>query len=86
MERLSLDEGPSKKKTYTSEIGGEGGAGDEKPLYEGSRVVSLNRERDSFADVRRKRVDEYGKEIRGEKEETWRGERQGGGGVSFESV
>ncbi|GMH77748.1 hypothetical protein TL16_g07515, partial [Triparma laevis f. inornata] len=67
MERLSLDEGPSKKKTYTSEIGGEGGTGDEKPLYEGSRVVSLNRERDSFADVRRKRVDEYGKEIRDSK-------------------
>ena len=39
----------------------------QKPLYEGSRVVSLNRERDSFADVRRKRVDEYGKEIRDSK-------------------
>ncbi|GMI02773.1 hypothetical protein TrVE_jg10607 [Triparma verrucosa] len=68
MERLSLDDGTGKKKpTYTKEIGEGGAAGDEKPLYEGSRVVSLNRERDSFADVRRKRVDEYGKEIRDSK-------------------
>ena len=61
----SRDDGNGQKKEqYVSEIASGNGGGDEKPLYEGSRVMALNRERDSFADVRRKRVDEYGKEIR----------------------
>ena len=64
MERMSLDGEKGNKPKLTTEIGGGGQKGDEAPLYEGSRVMKLARERDSFAEVRRKRVDEYGKEIR----------------------
>ena len=64
MERMSLDGEKGNKQKFTSEISNNGPRGDEAPLYESSRVMNLQRERDSFAEVRRKRVDEYGKEIR----------------------
>lgn len=68
MERMSMDgmKAAKAKELRAMEGGGEEElAWDEVPLKETQgRVVSLNKETDAFAEVRRKRVNEYGKEVR----------------------
>ena len=59
-----MDGARHNEKTWATQDVQEGEAWDEKPLAEGSRVIRLARETDSFSEVRRKRVNEYGKEIR----------------------
>ena len=69
MERMSMGGMKEVKAKEMKGIEAEGGEGelawDEVPLKESQgRVVSLNKETDAFAEVRRKRVNEYGKEVR----------------------
>jgi len=67
MERMSLDGMKAAKVKANKELegGGDELAWDEVPLKESQgRVVTLNKETDAFAEVRRKRVSEYGKEVR----------------------
>jgi hypothetical protein len=63
MERMSLDGARENKAPLVRDMDGAV-AGDQKPLAEDSRMFSVTTEKDPFAEERRKRQKEYGKEVR----------------------
>ncbi len=65
MERMSLDGlKNSKETTLAVDLEKAEPKGDELPLQEEKRVIALNTDTDPFAEERRKRVKEYGAEVR----------------------
>jgi hypothetical protein len=65
MERISLDGARNAKPVLAKDMDTGGGHGDEAPLPEDSRLMTVASEKtDPFANERRQRQKEYGMEVR----------------------